>query len=164
MLAASLLAALADLYASLALSSDTDRCLAWTLHLQAECLYKALMLPLGPCLGVHTPQRASKIAMWGPVAATQQEHQGGCPPWPACPSCHTLTVESRAPVANMRPPGAQEHAQMTRACAFITLPTSLNGCPPADRQSETLQATEGSPGVRMYRPDLPLMLKVTITP
>ena len=62
----------------------------------------------------------------------EQEHHGGRLPWPGCPSCHTLTVESRAPVANMRSPGAQEHAQMTRACAFITLPTSLNGCSPAD--------------------------------
>lgn len=37
---------------------------------------------------------------------------------------------SRAPVAKQRPLGAQEQAQMMRVCAFITLPTSLNGASP----------------------------------
>lgn len=45
-------------------------------------------------------------------------------------SAQSLTVPSRAPVANMRPSGAQEQVQMTRVCAFITLATSLNGAPP----------------------------------
>ena len=47
------------------------------------------------------------------------------------PSVHTLTRESRAPVAKLRLSGVQEHAQITLVCAFITLPSSLNGCPSA---------------------------------
>lgn len=122
------------------------------------------MLPSDLCLGLHMPWWASKTAMQSPIAVAQQLRHGECLPWPGCPSCHTLTVESRAPVANMRSLGAQEHAQMTRACAFITLPTSLNGCPPAEPQSRTLQATEGSCSAESLYPGLPLLLNITITP
>ena len=49
---------------------------------------------------------------------------------PASPGAavrHSLTEQSRAPVANTRPPGAQAQPQATRACARSTRPAKRNG-------------------------------------
>lgn len=57
--------------------------------------------------------------------------EAACAPWSALPSAQSLTVASLAPVAKQTPLGAQEQAHMTRVCAFITRPSSLNGSPPS---------------------------------
>lgn len=60
-------------------------------------------------------------------------------PCPGAGSAQTLTELSRAHVANFCPSGAQEQAQIMRACAFITLPTNLKGAPSLPIQDDRLR-------------------------